>query len=194
MSRSVAIVDDHFLFAEALAGAVKEIGGHEVAGIAVTGAQAVSLVRDKQPDIVLLDYHLPGYKGNELIERIKSAAPQARVIVVTSDSTEASLGKAMEAGASAYITKDRAIEDVVQALRDATAEANGATGTEQTLTTREIEILRLVESGKDANAIAAALGLSVYTVRTHLQNTFEKLGAHSQIEALAIARKRSMLR
>jgi DNA-binding NarL/FixJ family response regulator len=191
MSRSVAIVDDHFLFAEALAGAVKEIGEHEVAGIAVTGAQAVSLVREKQPDIVLLDYHLPGYTGSELIERIRAAAPQARVIIVTSDSTEASLAKAMKAGASAYITKDRAIEDVVQALREATAEA---TETDQTLTGREIEILRLVESGKDANTIATELGLSVYTVRTHLQNTFEKLGAHSQIEAVAVARRRSLLR
>jgi DNA-binding NarL/FixJ family response regulator len=191
MSRSVAIVDDHFLFAEALAGAVKEIGEHEVAGIAVTGAQAISLVREKQPDIVLLDYHLPGYNGSELIERIRSAAPQARVIIVTSDSTEASLAKAMKAGASAYITKDRAIEDVVQALREATAQV---TETDQTLTGREIEILRLVESGKDANTIATELGLSVYTVRTHLQNTFEKLGAHSQIEALAVARRRSLLR
>lgn len=191
MSRSVAIVDDHFLFAEALAGAVREIGEHEVAGIAVTGAQAVSLVREKQPDIVLLDYHLPGYNGSDLIERIRAAAPQARVIVVTSDTTESSIAKAMEAGASAYITKDRAIEDVVQALREATAEA---TATDQTLTAREIEILRLVELGKDANAIAGDLGLSVHTVRTHLQNTFEKLGAHSQIEALAIARKRSLLR
>jgi len=191
MSRSVAIVDDHFLFAEALAGAVKEIGEHEVAGIAVTGAQAVSLVREKQPDIVLLDYHLPGYRGSELIERIRVAAPQARIIVVTSDTTEASLNQAMEAGASAYITKDRAIQDVVQALREATADA---TATDQTLTARELEILRLVEIGKDANAIAASLSLSVHTVRTHLQNTFEKLGAHSQIEALAIARKRSLLR
>jgi DNA-binding NarL/FixJ family response regulator len=191
MSRSVVIVDDHFLFAEALGGAVKEIGELEVAGIAVTGAQAVSLVREKQPELVLLDYHLPGYKGSELIRRIKSAAPQARVIVVTSDSTEASLSQAMEAGASAYITKDRAIQDVVQALREATAEP---TATDQTLTARELEILRLVEIGKDANAIAAELGVSVYTVRTHLQNTFEKLGAHSQIEALAIARKRSVLR
>ena len=191
MSRSVAIVDDHFLFAEALAGAVKEIGEHEVVGIAVTGAQAVSLVREKQPDIVLLDYHLPGYDGSELIERIKAAAPKARVIIVTSDSTESSLNKAMEAGASAYITKDRAIEDVVTALREATAQV---TETDPTLTARELEILRLVESGKDASAIAAELGLSVYTVRTHLQNTFEKLGVHSQIEALAIARRMSLLR
>ncbi len=191
MSRSVAIVDDHFLFAEALAGAVKELGEHELAGIAVTGAQALSLVREKQPDIVLLDYHLPGYKGVDLIERIKRAAPEARVIVVTSDTTDASLTSAMQAGASAYITKDRAIEDVVQALREATAQA---TATDQTLTARELEILGLVEVGKDASAIAAELGVSVHTVRTHLQNTFEKLGAHSQIEALAVARKRSLLR
>jgi len=193
VSPSVAIVDDHFLFAEALAGAVREIGEHDVAGIAVTGAQALSLVRDKQPDIVLLDYHLPGYKGSELISRIRAAAPQARIIVITSDTTDASVATAMEAGAAAYITKDRAIEDVIQALRDATAAAR-TPAIDTALTQREQEILGLVGMGKDANMIAAELGLSVHTVRTHLQNMFEKLGAHSQIELLAIARKRSLLR
>ena len=192
MSSKVAIVDDHFLFAEALAGAVKEIGDHEVAGIAVTGAQAVSLARDKQPDIVLLDYHLPGYKGSELIERIKAVAPKARIIVVTSDTTEASLSSAMAAGASAYITKDRAIDDVVQALRDAVGGGDVSAG-DRILTQRETEVLRLVAKGRDATAIAADLGLSVHTVRTHLQNTLEKLGVHSQIEALASARERGII-
>ena len=193
MSPSVAIVDDHFLFAEALAGAVREIGGHEVAGIAVTGAQAVSLCRERQPDIVLLDLHLPGYKGEELIARVRSAAPRAKVIIVTSDTTEASLARAMQAGASAYITKDRAIDDVVRALREAATQL-GPREARPALTDRELEILRYLDRGRDPKAIAAELGLSVHTVRTHLQNAFEKLGARSQIEALSLARQRSLLR
>ncbi len=190
MSRSVAIVDDHFLFAEALAGAVKEIGEHEIAGIAVTGAQAVSLIREKQPDVVLLDYHLPGYKGDELILQIREVSPQTRVIVLSSDGTEASMARAKEAGAAAYITKDRAIHDVVEALRDVVGTVSER---DQLLTQRELEVMRLVANGRDANAIASDLGLSVHTVRSHLQNTLEKLGAHSQIEALALARQRGLL-
>lgn len=193
MSPSVAIVDDHFLFAEALAGAVREVGGYEVAGIAVTGAQALSLCRERQPDVVLLDLHLPGYKGEELIERVRSAAPRAKVIVVTSDTTEASLARAMQAGASVYITKDRAIDDVVRALRDATMDL-APREARPALSERELEILRLLDSGKDPKTIATELGLSVHTVRTHLQNAFGKLGARSQIEALSLARQRSLLR
>lgn len=188
----VEIVDDHFLFAEALAGAVREVG-HEVAGIAVTGAQAASLARDHKPDIVLLDYHLPGYDGDELITRIKVASPRSKVIVVTSDTTEASLRRAMLAGADSYITKDLAIEDVVSAVRRAVDSLKLEATSDGSLTEREIEILRLLASGKDVKRIASELGLSANTVRAHLQNLYSKLDAHSQIEALAIARTRELI-
>lgn len=165
-------------------------------GIAVTGAQAVSLARDRKPDIVLLDYHLPGYEGDELITRIKVASPRSKIIVVTSDTTDASLSKAMQAGADSYITKDLAIEDVVGAVRQAVDRLNVGTPPppqEGALTQREVEILRLLADGKDVKSMAGSLGLSPNTVRAHLQNMYSKLDAHSQVEALAIARRRGLI-
>lgn len=193
----MAIVDDHFLFAEALTGAVREIGGHEVVGIAVTGAQAVSLVRERNPDIVLLDYHLPGYAGHDLVAKVRAASPRSKIIVVTSDTTEASMAKAREAGADSYVTKDLAIEDVVQAVR-AAVDSLKATGPQaaaapEILTQREAQILGMLGTGKDVQRISSELGLSTHTVRTHLQNAYSKLDAHSQVEALALARKRGLI-
>lgn len=193
----MAIVDDHFLFAEALTGAVREIGGHEVVGIAVTGAQAVSLVRERNPDIVLLDYHLPGYAGHDLVAKVRAASPRSKIIVVTSDTTEASMAKAREAGADSYVTKDLAIEDVVQAVR-AAVDSLRATGPQaaaapEILTQREAQILGMLGTGKDVQRISSELGLSTHTVRTHLQNAYSKLDAHSQVEALALARKRGLI-
>lgn len=192
----VAIVDDHFLFAEALTGAVREIGGHEVVGIAVTGAQAVSLVRERDPDIVLLDYHLPGYAGHDLVARVRSASPRSRIIVITSDTTESSIARAKEAGADSYITKDLAMEDVVQAVRQAVDSLKAAVpqaAAPEILTQREVQILGLLSTGKDVQRISAELGVSAHTVRTHLQNAYSKLDAHSQVEALAIARQRKLI-
>jgi DNA-binding NarL/FixJ family response regulator len=191
----VLIVDDHFLFAEALAGAVREVGTHEVVGIAVTGAQAVSLARERNPDIVLLDYHLPGYEGHELVARVHSASPRSRIIVVTSDITETSLARATEAGADAYITKDLAIEDVVQAVRQAveSLRAEPPVPAEGVLTQRELGILRMVAEGLDVKRISGELGVSAHTVRTHLQNIYSKLDAHSQVEAVAIARRKRLI-
>lgn len=163
----------------------------------MTGAQAVSLAREKRPDVVLLDYHLPGYEGEELITRVRGASPRSRIIVVTSDTTEASMAKALAAGATSYVTKDLAIEDVVQAVRAACESLKAQAPDEAAeggLTPREVSILSLLASGKDVQRIAGDLGVSAHTVRTHLQNAYTKLGAHSQLEALAIARRRDLIR
>lgn len=194
----VAIVDDHFLFAEALVGAIREIGEHEVVGIAVTGAQAVALARERKPDIILLDYHLPGYEGHDLVARVRAASPGSKIIVVTSDTTESSVRKAMEAGATAYVTKDLAIEDVVGAVRQAveslkTERPADSPAAAEILTQREVQILTMLATGKDVQRIAKELGVSAHTVRTHLQNVYSKLDAHSQIEALAIARSKRLI-
>jgi DNA-binding NarL/FixJ family response regulator len=174
---------------------VREVGTHEVVGIAVTGAQAVSLARERNPDIVLLDYHLPGYEGHELVARVRAASPRSRIIVVTSDTTESSVARATAAGAESYITKDLAIEDVVQAVRQAveSLKAEPPTPHEGVLTQRELGILRMVAAGLDVKRISGELGVSQHTVRTHLQNIYSKLDAHSQVEAVAIARRKRLI-
>lgn len=201
----VEVVEDHFMFAEAIASVLRD-GGFEIVGIAVTGPQAVTMAQDKQPDVVLLDFHLPGYTGDQLMERIAKVCPKARVVVLTSDTSETSLARAVPAGAMGYITKDKALDDIVQTVRtvsegrsaltdqqkDVSARHTGGEG--EVLTTRELEILRLLARGKDTGSIAADLSISANTVRTHVQNAFAKLGAHSALEAVALATERGLLR
>lgn len=114
---TVQIVDDHFLFASSLAFVIKEIERYRLVGIAVTGPQALAMVREEQPDIVLLDYHLPGYSVDMLLPRFLAVSPATRVIVLTSDTSEAAMLSAIQAGAIGFMTKDKAIDDVLDALR-----------------------------------------------------------------------------
>jgi len=200
----VQIVDDHFLFAEALGSVIRDLPEYDLVGIAVTGPQAVSMSQDKQPEVILLDYHLPGYSADQLIPRLRNASPRSRVIILTSDTSEASLVKGIQAGVSGFLTKDRALDDVVQALRlvaggasilteDQMSKVPQALVEGEQLTLREVEILRLLARGKDTQAIADELTISSNTVRTHLQNVFGKLGAHSKLEAVSLANRRGLL-
>lgn len=204
MPTRVQIVDDHFLFAEALGSVIRDLPEYDLVGIAVTGPQAVSMTQDKQPEVILLDYHLPGYSADQLIPRLRNAAPLSRVIILTSDTSEASLVKGIQAGVSGFLTKDRALDDVVQALRAVASGASILTDEQiskvpqgdvegEQLTQREIEILRLLARGRDTQAIADELTISSNTVRTHLQNIFAKLGAHSKLEAVSMANRRGLL-
>ena len=162
------------------------------------------MTQEKQPDVILLDDHQPGYSADQLMPRLRNASPGSRVIILTSDTSEASLVKGIQAGVSGFLTKDRALDDVVQALRsvasgksiltdDQLAKVPRAFADAEQLTIREVEILRLLARGRDTQAIADELTISSNTVRTHLQNTFSKLGAHSKLEAVSIAGRRGLL-
>ena len=116
MARTVLVVDDHVLFAQALADVIKGMPEFELVGIGLSGPQAVALLIERQPDIVLLDYHLPGYDAEALIPRMKVLSPRSRIIVLTSDTSDAAEIKALRAGADGFLTKERAIAEVVAAL------------------------------------------------------------------------------
>lgn len=206
MTTKVEIVDDHFLFADALGSVIRGLEGYEVAGIAQSGAQAISIARTAQPGVILLDYHLPGYDAADLIPRLRQLSPGVRIIVLTSDTTDGTLVRGLRAGVEGYITKERALDDVLEALRtvasggryltdEQMARSQVATGegTGEALTDRELGILRLLAQGKDNQAIADELTISTNTVRTHLQNIFSKLGVHSKLEAVTSATARGLL-
>jgi two-component system NarL family response regulator len=205
MTTKVEIVDDHFLFADALGSVIRQLPDHEVF-VAGSGAQAVSIARTAQPDVILLDYHLPGYDAAELIPRLRSLSPEARIVILTSDTSDATLVRGLRAGVEGYLTKERALDDVLEALRRVTAgeryltdeqeartRALSGEGTGDALTERELEILGLLAQGKESQAIADELTISANTVRTHLQNIFSKLGVHSKLEAVATANARGLL-
>jgi two-component system NarL family response regulator len=202
----VEIVDDHFLFADALGSVIRQLPGYEVVGIAQSGAQAVSIARTASPDVILLDYHLPGYDAADLIPRLRQLSPAARIVVLTSDTSDATLMRGLRAGVDGYLTKERALDDVLEALRAVAAgdryltdeqvartRALSGEGTGEALTERELEVLKLLAQGKESQAIADELTISANTVRTHLQNIFAKLGVHSKLEAVTAANARGLL-
>ena len=122
---TVEIVDDHFLFAQALGGVVGEQPGWTVVGLAVTAPQALAIAKERQPQVILLDYHLPGADADALIPRLRQVAPSAKIIILTGDTSDGARRNAQAAGANGFLTKETAVDDVIEmvgaVLRGATA-------------------------------------------------------------------------
>jgi DNA-binding NarL/FixJ family response regulator len=200
----VLLCDDHELFAEGLA-AMLESDGVTVVGSIQTAADLESAIASSQPDIVLMDYQLPGIDGITATRRLRVDHPGLPVVLVTSTTDEKVLSEALEAGAAGFVTKhqsaDRVHEAVVAAQAGQMVVSDDMVGRllasltqpptdhplRDRLTVRETEVLLMLSQGRTTEDIAAALFLSRNTVRLHAQNILTKLGAHSRLEAVAIA-------
>ena len=199
----VVVVDDHEMFAEGLATALGVDPAIDVVATAGTVEDGCAAVRLHAPDVVLMDYELPDGDGATATERIKAEVPDAQVVMVTSYDDESILIRAIEAGCSGFITKHKAIQEVVSAVHAARAgEAlispsmlarllpklrRSPRGLGADLTPREVEVLKMLAEGVSNQQIAERLVLSLHTVRNHVQNVISKLGAHSKLEAVAAA-------
>ncbi len=204
----VVLVDDHQMFTESLARVLARDPGIDVVGIAATGAKGAWLTGAERPDVVILDYHLPDVDAPTLAGILRAESPTTRIVVLTGSTDERALLAALEAGCVGFVTKDRAVDELVIAVRqvhsgDAYVPSSmvatlltraGRDGIGSTLTDREREVLEQVADGLTNAAVAEALYLSVHTVRSHVQNILMKLGAHSKLEAVAIATREGLLR
>jgi DNA-binding NarL/FixJ family response regulator len=205
----VLFVEDHQLLADALAAMLAREPDMQVVGIAGTVADAKILARE-QLDVVLMDYRLPDGTGAEATRAIKARWPAARVVMVTALTDDETLLESIQAGADGYLTKDRAAEDVVTAVRAAYAgetllprsviveiarrvavarERGDERRVVEPLTPRELEILRALTEGMSTPEICARLFIAPNTLRTHVQNIMGKLRVHSKLEAVAFALK-----
>jgi two-component system response regulator DevR len=207
---TVLVADDHQMFAQSLSRSLSEQPDISVVGTAASVEEAVSASRLHQPDVVLMDYELPDGTGVDAAERIKDELPETKVVMVTSYTDEAVLVRAIEAGCSGYVTKHKALEEVVDAVRAANAgEAlispamlarllprlrPTKKGVGSDLTSREVEVLQRLAQGLANQAIAEQLVISVHTVRHHVQNIITKLQAHSKLEAVATATREGIIR
>jgi len=140
---TVEIVDDHALFANTMSEVVRTLPGYRVVGVANTGARAIEVAREQQPDVILLDFHLPGYGADELIPRIVEVSPASAIVILTSDLSESTLVKGVQAGAIGYLTKDTVLDDLERALRTAARR-------EIALTDEQLRKAGLLESAVDA--------------------------------------------
>lgn len=199
----VLIVDDHRMFAESLARLLADEPGMSVVGSSPTAEDALALADRHRPDVILVDYQLPGMDGTDLARQLKQIDPQVQVVMLTGFSDDRVLLDAIEAGCSGFLTKEQAADEVAEAIRAvASGEAlispellsrllpqlhlrNRQPGAD--LTDRERELLTYLARGLTNRAIASELFLSVNTIRNYVQAILNKLGAHSKLEAVSIA-------
>jgi DNA-binding NarL/FixJ family response regulator len=205
----VVLVDDQDLFRTGLRTLLEEQDGVQVIGEATDGAQAVRLVADAAPDVVVMDLNMPTMSGADATRQITAHSPLTRVIVLSVSDQDADVMEAIVAGACGYLLKDSSIENVVSGIRSAAVGASlispaiaskvlqrvraASAGADQTdtvraeLSARELEVLRLVANGKDNAQIAAELVISPKTVKNHISNILMKLQMQNRIQAAVYA-------
>jgi DNA-binding NarL/FixJ family response regulator len=200
----VLIVEDHRVVAEGMAALINQQSDMKVVGEAGSVAETFSSAAELGPDVVLLDFRLPDGTGAEAAAAIREVRPEAKLIFLTREDTDAARFAAVQSGASAFIHKSKAASEVVDAIRNVArgrmlitprtiatliAKRRGIEAQLQSLTVREKEVLRLMADGLSSRAVAAKLGISYTTVRTHIRSLGSKLGVHSKLEAIVKARE-----
>ena len=191
----VLVVDDHPLFRNGLTSLLATVADIVVVGDAGDGDTAVSRAVELQPNVVLMDLNLPGVPGLEATRRIVAAVPGCGVLVVTMHADDASVAAAIRVGASGYVLKEAAQEEVLAAIR--TVAAGGAVfgpgvaarlldrpAGGVTLTRRESEVLALLADGRSNAEIARELDLSLKTVQNHVSRVLAKLQVRDRTQAV----------
>jgi DNA-binding NarL/FixJ family response regulator len=204
----VLIVEDHRVVAEGLAALINDQSDMKVVGNVGTVADTAQAASDLDPDVVLLDYRLPDGSGPDAAAAIRGIRPAAKMIFLTREDTDAARFAAVQSGASAFLHKSRAAADVVAAIRDVArgkmlitprtiatliAKRRSIEAQLERLTPREKEVLRLMAEGHPSRSIAAELGISYTTVRTHIRSLGSKLAVHSKLEAIVKARELGLI-
>jgi DNA-binding NarL/FixJ family response regulator len=214
MTERILLVDDHPLTRSALAGLLTQ-HGFDVVGEASDGEEAIERAEKLRPDLILLDLSMPGLDGLSALPRLREAAPECEVVVLTASGTEENLLSAIRGGAAGYLLKSEPPERIVDFLRGVAqgeAALSGAIARrllEQVrvgggrgggvpdaiaavLSARELEVLLLLDEHLGTDEIAKRLFISEHTVRSHVKSLLRKLGVSSRrdaLEALAAARR-----
>lgn len=204
----VLIVEDHQVVAEGLAALINAQEDMSVVGHAGSVADSVARAAELRPDLVMIDFRLTDGTGADAAMAIRQIRPEAKLIFLTREDSDAARFAALESGASAFIHKSRAAQEVVDAIR--TVAQGGSLFTPRSiaqllnthreiemqlerLTPREKEVLRMMAEGTSSRDIAKKLGISYTTVRTHIRSLGSKLGVHSKLEAIVKARELALV-
>ena len=198
----VLIADDHPLFQAGLAGLLAASPDTELAGTAATGTEAVEIARQTQPDVVMMDLHMPELDGIEATRRILAGNPHTAVVVLTMFDDDDSVVAALRAGARGYLLKGASREQIRRAVH-AAADGEAIFGAglaarvpaylapappgRETLTARERELVTLIAQGRTDAQIASELYISIRTVRTHLDRIRDKTGCRRRADLTRLA-------
>ena len=207
-SVQVLIVEDHRVVAEGLAALINSQSDMKVVGNVGTVAACLDAATELDPDVVLLDFRLPDGTGPDAAAAIRAVRPACKMIFLTREDTDAARFAAVQSGASAFLHKSRAAAEVVSAIRDVArgkmlitprtiatllAKRRSIEAQLERLTPREKEVLRLMAEGLPSRQIAADMGISYTTVRTHIRSVGSKLAVHSKLEAIVKARELGLI-
>jgi DNA-binding NarL/FixJ family response regulator len=205
----IVLADDHNLFREAVKRSIEKLPGVQVAGEASDGLELLEVLKNSQPDLVILDISMPHLRGIEATREIKRHQPQIKVLMLTMHKSREHLLSALKSGADGYLLKENAFVDLVTAIdtirqgktyisallleemADVVREFSQGKGEEdELLTHREIEVIKLIAEGKSAQEIAELLYISVPTVRTHRANIKKKLSVKKNADLIKYAIRR----
>jgi two-component system, NarL family, response regulator DevR len=211
----VLLVESHPLLASALATIVEGQSDLRVCGTARTGAEAVADARLYEADVVVIDFQLPDMSGPAAAAAIHDRTPTATIVFHSAEESETALLDAIDAGAIAFLTRSATAEEVLEAIRRASlgevliparlfAKALARQRTAQSdeeerrlrtsmLTTRELEVLKLMGDGLDTSSMSKHLGIASHTIEWHVRHVIEKLGVHSKLQAVIAAARLGLI-
>ena len=199
----VLSVDDHPLLREGIAALIGIQTDMELIAEASNGREALELFRKHRPDVTLMDLQMPEMSGIDAMSSIRGEFPDARIIVLTTHAGDVQVSRALKAGARAYLLKGSLRKELLETIRSVHAGQKRLSSevaaeiaehaTDDALTPREIDVLRLVAGGNANKEIAAQLSLTEETVKSHIRNILAKLGANDRTHAVAIGLKRGII-
>lgn len=184
----VLIADDHTMLREGLRRTMSA-NGIEVVGEAADGRVALEKARETKPDVVLMDLTMEVMGGIEATRRIRNDLNTTKVVILSMHDDDDLRSAAMKAGASAYLVKDCATTDILTAVHAAVGRTFGEGGNERLLTTRETEVLQHIADGLGTADVAAAMFVSLKTVKNHLASAYSKLETADRTQAVVKAAK-----
>lgn len=207
----VLITDDHSIVREGLTLILETAVNIEVVGEAANGAEALQLVAQHLPDVVLMDLRMPGMDGLTAIQHLQRDHPQVAVVILTTYNEDDLILRGLQAGAKGFLLKDTSRETLLDTIQAAakgesllgaevmtrllahTKTGNQAPATPNPFTERELQALRAVAAGETNKGVALQLGITERTVKAHLTSVYNKLGVDSRAAAIAVAAQNGWL-
>ncbi|MGH6746200.1 response regulator transcription factor [Novosphingobium sp.] len=198
----ILVADDHPVLRDGIAAMLENQEDMELVGEAADGSEAVERFRSLRPDVVLMDLQMPGIDGLEAITSIRAEDPNARILVLTTFAGDVQAVRALKAGATGYLLKNSLRTEMLSAIRSVSkgvrhihrevADGIAHHVADETLTEREISVLKLIAFGRGNKQVAHELGVSEETVKAHLKVIYEKLHVSDRTHAITVANQRGI--